>query len=100
VLRFRHNVVDCASFGLLPKVALLLSMIAPFLVADCEPAVVVVATEARKLGNDLPKRHKPYVVDFLHILGCMESSTKQCGGLASADSTAPRLQQFPFASEL
>jgi hypothetical protein len=30
VLRFRHSVVDCVSFGLLPKVALLLSMIVPF----------------------------------------------------------------------
>jgi hypothetical protein len=30
VLRFRHNAVDCASFGLLPKFALLLSMIVPF----------------------------------------------------------------------
>jgi hypothetical protein len=30
MLRLRHNVVDYASFELLPKVALLLSMIAPF----------------------------------------------------------------------
>ena len=30
VLRLRHNVVDCASFGLLPKVALLLSVVMPF----------------------------------------------------------------------
>jgi hypothetical protein len=30
VLRFRHNAVDCASFGLLLKIALLLSMIVPF----------------------------------------------------------------------
>jgi hypothetical protein len=30
MLRFRHSAVDCASFGLLPKVALLLSMIVPF----------------------------------------------------------------------
>jgi hypothetical protein len=30
VLRFRHSVVDCASFGLLPKVVLLLSMVMPF----------------------------------------------------------------------
>ena len=29
------------------------------LVGDCEPAVVVVATEARKLGNDLLKQQKP-----------------------------------------
>jgi hypothetical protein len=30
VFRLRHNVVDCASFGLLPKVALLLSVVMPF----------------------------------------------------------------------
>jgi hypothetical protein len=30
VLRLKHNVVDCASFGLLPKVALLLSVVMPF----------------------------------------------------------------------
>jgi hypothetical protein len=30
MLQLRHSDVDCASFGLLPKVALLLSMIAPF----------------------------------------------------------------------
>ena len=29
------------------------------LVADYEPTVVVVATEARKLGNDIPKQQKP-----------------------------------------
>ena len=30
VLRLRHNAIDCASFGLLPKVALLLSVVMPF----------------------------------------------------------------------
>jgi hypothetical protein len=30
VLRLRHNAVDCASFGLLLKVALLLSVVMPF----------------------------------------------------------------------
>jgi hypothetical protein len=55
MLRFKHSVVDCASFGLLPKVALLLSMIVPFWLL----IVVVVATEARKLGNDLLKQQKP-----------------------------------------
>jgi hypothetical protein len=30
VLRLRHSVVDCASTGLLPKVALLLSVVVPF----------------------------------------------------------------------
>jgi hypothetical protein len=30
VLRLRHSDVDCASFGLLSKVALLLSVVMPF----------------------------------------------------------------------
>jgi hypothetical protein len=30
MLRFWHSVVDCASFGLLPEVSLLVSMLAPF----------------------------------------------------------------------
>ena len=30
VLRFWHSVVDCASFGLLPEVPLLVIMLAPF----------------------------------------------------------------------
>ena len=30
VLRFWHSTVDCASFGLLPKVSLLVSVLAPF----------------------------------------------------------------------
>jgi hypothetical protein len=30
VLRLRHSVVDCASFGILLKVALLMSMVVPF----------------------------------------------------------------------
>jgi hypothetical protein len=30
VLRFWHSTVDCASFGLLSKVSLLMSVLAPF----------------------------------------------------------------------
>jgi hypothetical protein len=30
VLRFWHNTVDCASFGLFPEVSLLVSVLAPF----------------------------------------------------------------------
>ena len=30
VLRFWHSAVDCASFGLLPKVSVLVSVLAPF----------------------------------------------------------------------
>jgi hypothetical protein len=34
-------------------------------------------------------------VGCVHTLGCMESSTKQCEELASADFTVLRLQLFP-----
>jgi hypothetical protein len=30
VLRFWHSIVDCASFGVLPEVSLLVSVLAPF----------------------------------------------------------------------
>jgi hypothetical protein len=30
MLRFWHSTVDCASFGLLPEVSLLLGLLAPF----------------------------------------------------------------------
>jgi hypothetical protein len=30
MIRFWHSTVDCASFGLLPEVSLLVSMLAPF----------------------------------------------------------------------
>ena len=30
MLRFCHSTVDCASFGLLPKVSMLMGMLAPF----------------------------------------------------------------------
>jgi hypothetical protein len=54
----------------------------------------------RKLENDLPKRQKPQVVDYLRIPVHRESSMKQYVGPASADSAAPQLRQSPFASEL
>ena len=56
-----------------------------------------VVIEPKKLESDLLKLQKLYAVDCLRILGCMESSTKQYGGPASANSAAPQLQQFPFA---
>jgi hypothetical protein len=37
--------------------------------------VVAVGAEARKLVNDLPKKHK-LQIDYPHILVCRESSTK------------------------
>jgi hypothetical protein len=70
------------------------------LAVDCGSVVVVVATEAKKFGNGLPKQQKTWVVDYPRIMGCMGSNTKQFGGLASADSTAPQLWHFPSASEL
>jgi hypothetical protein len=30
MLRFWHNTVDCASFGLLPEISLLVGLLAPF----------------------------------------------------------------------
>jgi hypothetical protein len=30
VLRFWHSTVDCASFGLLPEISLLMGLLAPF----------------------------------------------------------------------
>jgi hypothetical protein len=30
VLGFRHSAIECVSFGLLPKIALLLSVLVPF----------------------------------------------------------------------
>ena len=53
--------------------------------------------EPMKLESDLLKQQMPSAVDYLHIRGYMESSTKQYAGPALADSIVPRLQQFPFA---
>jgi hypothetical protein len=37
VLGFGHSAIDCASFGLLPKITLLLSVLVPFwLLASCQ----------------------------------------------------------------
>jgi hypothetical protein len=54
--------------------------------------VVVVGAGPKKLENDLPKRQKPQVVDYLRIPIHRESSMKQYVGPASADSTAPQLR--------
>jgi hypothetical protein len=36
MLRFWHSTVDCASFGLLPEIPLLMGLLAPFwLLASC-----------------------------------------------------------------
>jgi hypothetical protein len=62
------------------------------------PTVVVVATERRKLENDLPKQQKSWAVDCPHTPGYMESSTKQYVRPALAGSAVLRLQRFPSTS--
>jgi hypothetical protein len=55
VLRFWHSAVDCASFGLLSEVPLLMNVLAPFLAAGLVAMVVGVeaATKTPEIG--LPK---------------------------------------------
>jgi hypothetical protein len=73
------------------------------LAVDCEPrhvlAVVVVATEPRKLENGLPKRQRPQAVDCLHTPGCRESSMNWYAEPALADSDVFQLRQFISDSE-
>ena len=52
------------------------------------------------LSKQLKLKVAGFVVDYGHILGCMENNTKQCEGLASAGSILLRLWQFPSAFEL
>jgi hypothetical protein len=59
--------------------------------------VVVMGVGPRKLESDLPKRHKPKVVDCLRNLVHRESSMKQYVRPTSADSIVPQLRQSPFA---
>jgi hypothetical protein len=74
------------------------------LAADCEsklvPWVVVVIADPMQLESDLPKELMMWAVGCPHTQECMENSTKQCEGPASADSTTLRLQLFLFASGL
>jgi hypothetical protein len=53
-----------------------------------------------QLGSGLPKQLILWVVGCPHIRGCMENSTKQYAGPASANSVVLQPQLFPFASEL
>jgi hypothetical protein len=63
-------------------------------------AVVVVGARPRKLESGLPKRQRPWAVDYLHTLGHRENSMKQYVGPAWADSVVHQLRQSLFASEL
>jgi hypothetical protein len=73
-----------------------------FLAADCGsksvPQVVVVAAEPMQLESDLPKQLMLWAAGYPHTRECMENSTKQCAGPASADFAVLRLQLFLFAS--
>ena len=46
MLRFWHSTIDCASFGLLPEVSLLVSMLAPFWLLGSMRVALVVDVEA------------------------------------------------------
>jgi hypothetical protein len=81
VLRFWHSTVDCASFGLLPKVSLLVIVCAGSLLAaglgDKRVALVVeVGVVAKMLEVGLPKQQK-LQDGYPHTLECMVSGTKQ-----------------------
>jgi hypothetical protein len=51
-----------------------------------------------QLESDLPKQLMLWTTGCPHTQECMENSTKQYVGPASADSTSLRLQLFHFAS--
>jgi hypothetical protein len=60
--------------------------------------VVVVVAGPMQLVSGLSKQLMMWVVGCPHTRGCMENSTKQYAGPASADSVVLRLQPFIFAS--
>jgi hypothetical protein len=72
------------------------------LAADCEarlePWVVVVVAKPMQLESDLPKQLMLWAAGCPHTQECMENSTKQCAGPASADSVVLWLQLLLFAS--
>jgi hypothetical protein len=63
-------------------------------------AVVVVATEPRKLENGLSKRQRSHAIDCLHTLERRENSMKRYVEPTSADFVMLQLRQFLSASEL
>jgi hypothetical protein len=104
MLGFWHSVVDCTSFGFIPKITLLCVRVGALLAigfgSEWVVMVVVMGARPTKFESDLPKRQKPKVIDCLRTLVHMESSMKQYVRHALADSTAPQLRQSPFASGL
>jgi hypothetical protein len=57
-----------------------------------------VVREPMQLETDLLKQLMLWAAGCPHTRQCMENSTKQCAGPASADSTVLWLQLFLFAS--
>jgi hypothetical protein len=51
-----------------------------------------------RLESDLPKQLMLWAAGYPQTRECMENSTKQCAGPASADSAVLWLQLFLFAS--
>jgi hypothetical protein len=75
VLRLWHSTVDCASFGLLSEVLLLMSVLAPFwLLASL--GVVEVEAVAKTPEVGLPKQQK-LQDGYPHTLECTVSDMKQ-----------------------
>jgi hypothetical protein len=71
------------------------------LVVDCEsrlvPWVVVEVAGAMLLGSDLSKQSMLWVAGCPHTRECMENSTKQYAGPASADYALLQLRLSLFA---
>jgi hypothetical protein len=69
VLRLGHSAVNYASFGLLPEIMLLLSMVVSFWLLTAKPeyalAVVAVATGPKKLESDLPNRGRRLLIAYI-----------------------------------
>jgi hypothetical protein len=51
MLRFWHSTIDCASFGLLPEISLLMGLLAPFLAAGLVNMQVVVVAEVEVVAR-------------------------------------------------
>ena len=62
-----------------------------------EPWVVVAIEGSMQLVSGLPKQLMLWTASCPHTRECMENSTKQYAGPASADCVVLRLQLFLFA---
>jgi hypothetical protein len=51
MLRFWHSTIDCASFGILPEISLLMGLLAPFLAAGLVNMQVVVVAEVEVVAR-------------------------------------------------